>query len=184
MAIELSEEVRACLVEVQRSLRAWSKTVKCVAPKQLHMTVKFLGDVSDGDVPAVAGAVEEAAAGGAEFEMTLSAAGCFPPKGPVRIVWVGALEATGAMGRLVERTENGLEPLGFQREERPFSPHLTIGRVRDDASGGKIRQAVESTVVKTVTQRVSSLSLMSSELSPQGPKYAVVARAALRMGKA
>ena len=184
VAIELNEEVRASLVEVQHSLRAWSKTARWVDPKQLHLTVKFLGDVPDEDVPVIVEAMGEAASVGAEFELTLLGAGCFPPKGPVRIVWVGASNADGAMDRLVESSEASLEPLGFPREDRSFSPHLTIGRVREDASGGKLREAVGRVSVNSVTQRVSALTLMSSELSPQGPKYAVVHRAALGAGTA
>lgn len=182
VAIELSEEVRGALVEAQQALRVWSKTVRWVEPKLLHLTVKFLGDVPDGDLPRIVEAVEGVANAANPFEWRLTGCGCFPPRGGVRIVWVGAEDASGNLAELVKSAEAGFEALGFSRESRPFSPHLTIGRVREDVSGGKLRAAVETTTIRPVSQQVKSVTLMSSVLSPQGPRYAAVHRAALGAG--
>jgi 2'-5' RNA ligase len=102
----------------------------------------------------------------------------------VRVVWAGAEESAGALMRCVEAVGEELNRLGFAPEDRPFSPHITIGRVREDSSGGRIRKAVESAKFGALDQPVESITLMSSVLSPKGPTYAAVSRAALGPGDA
>ena len=179
VAIELSNEVKSALTNVQRSLSAWSKAVRWTPAAQLHLTAKFLGEVAEESVSAIREAVVKVADSAQEFDLTLTGTGCFPPGGAVRIVWVGAADVPVRLSKLVEGLENEFEPMGFSRESRPFSPHLTIGRVQEDSSGGRLRSAVVEAKVRSVTQRVAALTLMSSVLSPKGPSYSVVARAAL-----
>lgn len=178
VAIELSEEVRATLVEVQSGLRRWSKTVRWVDPSQLHLTVKFLGEAAESTESAIRTGLDRCAASSSAFDLTLTHAGCFPPRGPVRIVWVGAEEPSGALESVVGAVETETERLGFAREPRPFSPHLTVGRVREDSSAGKLRGEVVGGVVRAVSQSVESLTLMSSTLSAKGSSYSVVHRSA------
>lgn len=179
VAIELSDEVRAALVEVRRSLGGWSKSIRWTPAEQLHLTMKFLGEVEESAVADVTAAMTSAAGSVGAFDLTLDRSGCFPPKGPVRIVWVGALEPSDALVELVDALEGAMEEIGFARESRAFSPHLTIGRVREDSSDGGLRRAVDAVSVRKVGQRVSSLTLMASKLSPQGASYSVVHREAL-----
>lgn len=143
------------------------------------MTVKFLGEVPDADVGAVREAVERAAREWPTFAMETSGCGCFPPRGGVRIVWAGVNEPTSGLLKGVTGVENEMEMLGFPREQRAFSPHITIGRVKEDASGGRIRKAVESGKLRGVSQSVKQLTLMSSVLGPKGSTYSAVTRAAL-----
>ena len=175
MAIELGERERSGIAAAQHALRPRCEGVRWVPPPQLHLTVKFLGDVGDRNVPGVVDAVMRAAAESPPFEMELSGCGCFPPGGPVRIVWVGGSEPSGALNHCVERVERELEPLGFPRERRPFSPHLTMGRVREDRTNGRLRSAVEAQKFAATPVSVSSVTVMSSVLSPRGPTYAPVA---------
>jgi 2'-5' RNA ligase len=148
----------------------------------LHVTIRFLGDVPDSDVSAVADAVERGAVSAEPFTMTLSGCGCFPPRGQVRIVWAGAHEASGALQRAAEAVNAELDALGFARERRGFSPHITIGRVREDRSGGRIRAAADSFTFGELEQPVASITLMQSVLSPKGPTYTPVKRASLGRG--
>jgi len=182
VAILLSDEVRATLGRVQKDLDRACQGVRWVRQDQLHVTVKFLGDVPDGDVPSVTQAIERGASEGAPFSMTLESAGCFPPRGGVRIVWAGASDPTGTMQRSAEAINRELENMGFERERRPWSPHITIGRVKFDNSAGRTRSAVERVTYSGIDQAVDSVSLMSSVLSPKGPAYAQVFSCAL--GKA
>jgi 2'-5' RNA ligase len=177
VAIELSERNRSRLAQVQESLRHQCHGVKWIPSHQLHMTVKFLGDVPDAKVPEVSAALNRAAFSATVCTMELQGAGCFPPKGPARIVWTGAAEPTGALTKLVDAVESELSQIQFPRERRPFSPHITIGRVRNDDSDGRIRAAVDSASYKSTTQDVKKITLMSSVLSPKGPTYAAVSRA-------
>jgi len=174
VAIELTHEVRDALQEVQNALGRAADGVRWVRPEQLHLTIKFLGEVPDGEVPRVVEAVARSAARSRPFEMQLTECGCFPPRGPVRIVWVGTHDRSGALQECVNAVEDEMEGIGFPKELRPFSPHLTIGRAKDGRSVGGVRTAVDDGKVKPVRQSVGELTLMSSELSPKGPSYSVV----------
>ena len=136
VAIELSKKVRSALSRVQSKLQAECSGVRWVPPENIHLTVKFIGDVSDRDVDAVARAVAGVAAEVRPFDMEITGSGCFPPRGPVRIVWAGVGEESGALLGCAERLEDALWELGVAREPRRYSPHLTVGRVRRDVSEG------------------------------------------------
>lgn len=179
IAITLDEQVRSRLAAVQARLRDRCQGVRWVRPEQVHVTLKFLGEVRDRDVPSVCAAVEYAAGAGKPFSLTVAGSGCFPKRGPVRIVWAGLDEPSGALLGLASALENECEKLGFPRERRPFSPHITIGRVREDRSDGKIRSAVDSFQFDSVSQSVEDVTVMSSVLSPKGPTYTAVSTAAL-----
>ena len=181
VAIELTGEMRDALQEVQNTLGRATDGVRWVRPEQLHLTVKFLGEAPDDEVPRVAEAVARSAARSRVFEMQLTECGCFPPRGPVRIVWVGAHDGSGALLECVEAVEEEMDGIGFPKESRPFSAHLTIGRAAEGRYAGGIRAAVERCRAKPVRQAVEELTLMSSVLSPQGPSYSVVSR--VKLGK-
>jgi len=179
VAIELTDEVRDALQEAQKALGRATDGVRWVRPEQLHLTVKFLGETPDGEVPRVAEAVARSAARSKPFEIQLTECGCFPPRGPVRIVWVGTHDGSGALQECVNAVEDELEGIGFPRETRAFSPHLTVGRAKEGRSAEGVRAAAEGGKVKSVRQSASDLTLMSSVLSPKGPSYSVVTRAKL-----
>ncbi len=174
VAVLLSDHVRAVLKDVQARLEEAGPGVRWVPPELLHLTVKFLGEVPDPKAGAVAETVARGAAGAAPFTMQISGCGCFPPRGPVRIVWTGASDASGTLVECVEAVNSELERFGFPRERRPWSPHITIGRVREDRSQGRIRSAVEALSFDAVEQPVKAVTLMSSVLSPKGPTYTAV----------
>lgn len=180
VAIVLSDRVRKNLADLQRVLGRTCPGVRWILPELLHLTVKFLGEVPDSQVPAVCEAIEKGAAPLEPFEMNVEGCGCFPPRGPVRIVWAGASAAEGTLQRCAESVTSELSRAGFAGDEKPFSPHITIGRVREDSSGGKLRSAVSSASFASVDQRVESISLMSSVLSPKGPAYTRVGRSKLQ----
>ena len=179
IAILLSDDIRAALGKVQASLDGACRGVRWIPENQLHLTAKFLGEVPDRNVAEVAEAVARAAADAAPFDMEIAGCGCFPPRGPVRIVWVGVEEASGALLRCVEAVEGRLEEKGFPKERRPFSAHITIGRVREDRSGGRLRSVAEACTFEPMEQPVPSLTLMSSVLSPKGPTYTAVSTTSL-----
>lgn len=178
VAITLNDNVRSILTDVQARLKPKSSGVRWVAPALLHLTVKFLGDVPDATVPKASSAVERAASSCSPFEFGLSRCGCFPGGGRVRVVWIGGDGAPDGLAYCVESVESELESAGYPRETRRFSPHITLGRVREDRSGGDLRSLVEACTFKPTSQRVRSLTLMSSVLSPQGPTYTPVCEAA------
>ena len=179
VAIELSEAVRKALSDTQAALKRVSQDVKWIPPEQLHLTVKFLGDVADVDVAEVSKAMTKATAAAQPFAMQTGECGCFPERGAVRIVWTKAMDVSGHLAGCVAAVEAQIEPLGFTREDRTFAAHITIGRVREDRSRGKLRELVQVQRGKVVEQDVMSLTLMSSVLSPKGSTYTAVSRAKL-----
>lgn len=180
VAIWLNDEVRKTLKHLQDGLRPRCAEVRWTPPEQTHITVKFLGEVEDRRVPEVSAALAQAAGMCPPFGLVISGAGCFPPRGAVRIVWAGAENAQGLASKCAECVENSLETIGFARETRPFSPHITIGRVPADRSMGRLRGMVETAKVGRVAQPVSELRLMASVLSPHGSVYDTVAALPLK----
>jgi 2'-5' RNA ligase len=144
----------------------------------MHLTLKFLGEVKDDQGVEVTRAVTRVAEEAHPFELDIAGCGCFPPRGDVRIVWAGAEESTIALTRSVERLDDELGKLGFPPENRAFSPHITVGRVREDRSRGALRSAVAGARLEPMSQDVNSIVVMLSELSRSGPTYSVISRAA------
>ena len=110
-------------------------------PANLHLTLKFLGEVPDGDVPGVCEAARRAATRSAPFSFALRGLGCFPPKGPARIVWAGVEPQGDGLLECQKAVEDEMAELGFRREGRAYSPHLTIGRVRQGHDTRELRAA-------------------------------------------
>ena len=179
VAIVLDERVRSRLAAVQERLRGKWPGVRWVRPELVHLTLKFLGDVGDGDVSSVVDSVALAAETCEPFEMKVAELGCFPSRGPVRVIWAGVREDTGALLACSEAVDSALELNGFERERRSFSPHLTLGRVREDRSGAGLREAVAQRELAETIQSVASIKVMSSVLSPSGPTYTPVSMAKL-----
>jgi 2'-5' RNA ligase len=179
VALELNEAIKTAVRRLQEKLARTCDGVKWTPPEQVHLTVKFLGDVADDQVTDVADAVRRAAARSPAFTLILEGCGCFPPGGPVRILWVGAREDGGRLSACVCAVEEEMERMGFARETRPFTAHGTVGRVRDDRSRGAIRSAFAAAAFGPWTIELNTLTLMSSVLAPKGPTYAPVCRARL-----
>lgn len=187
IAIELSDEFKTQLAEAQARLKARSpgRSVKWVNPEGIHLTLKFLGNVPAGQIPAISGAIERAVAGHSAFDIHLAGLGCFPDLNRPRVIWVGMegdLEALEALQRAVEKE---LHALGYPPEGRRFTAHLTLGRVRDDATPDERRrlgEAVRATVLESgAGLTVHQVSLMKSDLQPTGAVYTQLAAARLKL---
>jgi 2'-5' RNA ligase len=138
--------------------------------ESLHFTLRFLGELDEPGAARAAEAAREAAAGGAPFEAALGAPGAFPSPRRAKVLWLGMAEGGEALSSLARMLETALAAHGFEREARPFAPHLTLGRVRVrdvDWSG-----ALEGSPAVTARFRVDRLLLIESRLSPKGSSYA------------
>jgi 2'-5' RNA ligase len=179
VAIALDDRIKDALAGVRASLARHDRTVRWVTRDQMHLTLVFLGEVSDGRVAPVCEAVGRAAARSEPFEMTVGGGGCFPPGGGVRVVWVGVDEPSGRLSLLQGAVADELAADGFPKESRPFSPHLTLGRVRDDRTRGGLRADVGRLSVPPLVQSVLTIRVMASQLHPGGARYTGVAECAL-----
>ncbi len=184
VAVNLDPALRPAVDQVRRRLvQAWpqgERLVKWVEPENLHLTLKFLGEVGEEKAEEVLAALE-GLAGKGEFEVRYSGLGAFPRPRGARVLWIGVVEGADRLASLAAWVEERLQPLGFPRETRPFSPHLTIGRLRTPAYHPELERAVEREArVEVGSQRVQSVEVMESVLRRQGPVYTV--RASYRLG--
>lgn len=141
VAIELSDAVRRALASAGRRLTGGSRDVRLTPVEQLHLTLKFLGEVDEARLPGVCEIVRTAAASSGPFDIRISRIGCFPPRGP-RVLWAGVRDG-GECARWVQDVEGPLAELGFPPDGRPFTPHVTLGRSRNRAGGALIRAIVD-----------------------------------------
>jgi 2'-5' RNA ligase len=182
IAIELSGELKKMLTRTGRDLatRIPPAAVRWVKPAAMHLTLQFLGDTPAATLDAITRAIEAATLGVPPITMTTGGLGCFPNLRRPRVVWVGLVEPSGHLAQLKDALDRELEPLGFKPERRPFSPHLTLGRVhkracREDARRlGQVVESAELTDIGRMTAK--AIHLIRSDLRPSGPIYTVLAR--------
>ena len=161
-------------------LRPTARDVSWVAPGSLHLTVKFLGEVADGRIEGIVGALTGAIAGVSAFDADVEGLGAFPSAVRPRVVWAGVSMGAGAMGDLAGRVDDALAALGFAREARPFSAHVTLGRVRQPGRAPALTEALRGAAGRPFGRlRVARASLMQSELSSRGARYTELAAASL-----
>jgi 2'-5' RNA ligase len=167
VAFEIDDPLRDKLVDIQTELL--EPGVKLVERQNLHATLKFLGEVSDDQVPAVREALRKVHM--LPFEVEIGGLGTFPPGGRrINVVWV---DCKGPLAELAAKIEEALKPLGFERDERGFSSHLTIARVKQTPE--KLAERVEKLKdTKIGKQLVDKFVLKQSTLTPGGPIYADV----------
>lgn len=180
IAVELAPVLRDRCVSLQQSLARADAGVKWVERKNLHVTLLFLGEILDRDLPAVCRAVAQVAAVQPNFTLSLEAVGCFPNLQRPRVVWVGVGLGTGELHELHDALEPPLMNLGcYRREERQYTPHITLGRVQGD--GAALGQAVSGyNAWQGGAMDVTELRILSSELTRAGPEYTVLSRVKLQ----
>ena len=176
IAIELPDELKSGLAQLQAQLKIGKQlSVKWVDPYSIHLTLKFLGSVNIDRIGEITAAMEEAAQGIPPFYLEVKELGVFPNLRRVQVAWVGIMGEVDKLARLQERVDASLFCLGFARESRSFTPHLTLARVRDRASPEerqRFGQLIADTgFVATSVIAVDAISLMKSQLSREGAIY-------------
>ncbi len=153
-----------------------------MAPGNLHLTLKFLGAVPETRIDSVAGALGEASLRARPFEARIRGLGAFPSADRPRVVWAGVEDGASEMIELARCVDAALAALGFPRDERPFSPHVTLGRVRRPGRDPALTDALAGAAAREFGRlRIPSASLMRSELGPRGARYTELA--AVRLGR-
>ncbi|MBI3913291.1 MAG: RNA 2',3'-cyclic phosphodiesterase [Chloroflexi bacterium] len=189
IAIELDAAPQRALADIQaRLMRArGANAVRWVTPKNIHLTLKFLGAVEAARMPAIQQAVSDACAGSAPLTLKIVGIGAFPNTRRPNVVWVGVAGDIERAAVLAQRIEDHCAALGFARDARAFTPHLTLGRVKKDAHAGDARLVGEmierAGMAESPEFRVERVSMMQSELKPGGSVYARLAEARLEEGR-
>jgi len=184
IAIQLPPDIKAALYRLQIDLRAEKdNSVKWVKPNSIHLTLKFLGNVDTEAIPQITNVIEKSIKNVKPFSLALSEIGAFPDTRAPRVVWVGLEGDTEMLSKLQQLLERSVAAIGFTPENRGFSPHLTLGRVRNGVRPNQRRILSERlSVVKLKTMqaiKVNSIDLMKSDLTTQGAIYTQLASISL-----
>jgi 2'-5' RNA ligase len=176
VAIELPDGLKRALARLQDEVKSGNTApVKWVDPYSIHLTLKFLGNVGTDKIGGITAALEGAARGMSPFHLESGGLGAFPGWKRVQVVWVGMGGEIDCLSRLQRRVESGLAPLGFAPESRAFTPHLTLARVRDQATPAErqsLGQLIEGAGLETVYRiDVEAIHLMRSQLTREGAVY-------------
>ena len=176
IGVSLPETARASLAGLQRQLGESGADVKWVQPENLHVTLKFLDEITDeqrGRVEALLGRV---ASGASSFTLAMDRVGAFPSLTAPRVLWVGLSEGKESVIRIAESIEREGQTIPLPREERPFAAHVTLGRVRSPRRREALSQRFQTLVWEPPAPfQVTALTLYRSDLSAAGPRYTALA---------
>lgn len=172
VAVPLPDAVTVFLLQLQARLQLPGRTIRWVAAKNIHLTLKFLGDIDPSQVPAIAAQMDAAAGATAAFSLTAKGLGVFPNLRHARVLWVGLAGERGRLEAIQATLESGLESVGFKREARGFAAHLTIGRIRRHVDAQTIGALVDPLTDEASDGfRVEKLVLFKSILRSSGAEY-------------
>ncbi|MDF9409260.1 RNA 2',3'-cyclic phosphodiesterase [Pelotomaculum isophthalicicum JI] len=177
VAVNFSDEARKKIGSLIRELRELPSDVKWVDDANLHLTIQFLGNVPEDQVPDIVNVLKHSVAGIYHFKLDLGGVGAFPSTQRPRTFWMGVSGDTAVLFRLQRQIQEGLSKIGFKPEKRRFSPHLTLGRVRSAIGFTDVLKKAETLAREKVsTEKIGSIDLMLSELSPKGPNYFILSK--------
>ena len=184
VAFRLPGDVQRLIGDLVERLHVPGLKVRWVEPENLHLTVKFLGEVPTDRLDSVFGAVEDACRGVRAFRLSLDGVGAFPNLRWPRVVWVGLGSGRDEAERLAASVEDRLADAGFAREDRSFKAHVTVGRVKERSPlAGTLGERIAAERLAFEGIGVHSVEVMKSQLTRQGPIYTVQKTVALVAGE-
>lgn len=180
LAPDLAQRAATILPEALPGLRR-------VSTENLHVTLAFLGETPLERLPDVVAAAQDAAAGVPPFQLRFDRLGRFPERGRPRVIWVGIGEGLASVVRAGEGVYRGLRERALKFDDRPLAPHLTLARVREEATLAEARTvaaALAEIALPLLEAEVGEIAVVQSVLSPKGPRYTARATASLNAGRA
>ena len=181
IAIELPPQIKQGIAKVQEGLRKAGANAGWTRPEGIHLTLKFLGEVPELKVKEILQALSGAAQGFGNLNLDVAGAGAFPNMKTPRVLWLGVTGDVEKLGLLQAVVEDAMVKLGFEQEERKFSPHLTLARIKFPKPRDNWQQKIESIEdVKLGGFEADRVSLMKSELKREGAVYTEVGKVELQ----
>jgi 2'-5' RNA ligase len=181
IAIELPESVKALLDQVQQELKSLRLKAKWVRTENIHLTLKFLGDIDAGDIDYIGGAMADAAADCGPLALKIGGIGFFPGIKRPRVVWVGLGGEIPDLLNLQRNLEDRLATVGFAKGKRSFKAHLTLGRIRQAANPDTVRRILKEYIELGDHQFIADrITLIKSVLKPSGSVYSPLKHTNLR----
>lgn len=171
ICIEIPESIKARIDKLQQTLRQTEAVVSWTKPANIHLTLKFLGGVKASRINSTTKALSRATNGIGPFEVQVGGAGCFPSPRSPRVLWVGISNVPEQLRQLYSNMEDELTREGFPREKRKFSPHLTIGRIREPRNSARLAEVLIAGGFESEAFLAKEVILMRSDLKPTGSIY-------------
>jgi 2'-5' RNA ligase len=175
LAIELPKPILRKIEEVQEDLRLTHADVRWVSPEKIHLTLKFFGDIEESTIDSISKSIKEPIQNTLPFSIKVQGIGAFPHLKNPKVIWMGLVNGREVLTSLQKQIETQLEKIGFQPEDRPFHPHLTLGRMKSsrgkDELVGRMEKHKEEEFGDLQVERVV---LFKSDLRPSGPIYTLL----------
>jgi len=176
IAVELPDDVLSAVSRVQEQLKSYGFRTKWVRPANIHITLKFFGDIESGMIDAIAGAMASAVEGCNPISLAAKGIGVFPNIERPRVLWAGLSGEVNLLIDLQQKLDDWLSDIGFARERRSFKGHLTLGRFKARVNSAEIMRALtEFKGFETQAFMVRDIILFKSELRPSGAVYSKLA---------
>jgi len=177
LAIEIPVEVRTTIAQAQSRLKSLKLDASWVKPENIHLTLKFLGETDPQTVLEIVTSLSQTAKALSPFSLSLGEVGAFPNLNNPRVLFFGLNGSAEALTTLQNQVETGMAALGFQRDTRSFSPHLTFGRIKSSRGKSPLVEALRSLgPPEPLVFEVASFRLIESELQPRGAVYTRLAQ--------
>jgi 2'-5' RNA ligase len=181
IAIEIPDEIKQQMAEVQRRLKGTGVDASWTRPEGIHLTLKFLGEIPDSQVADIMSALTRTAGDTGGFRLEIEGVGTFPNSKNARVVWIGVSGDIEKLTKLQAAVEDAMAKLDMEREDRPFTPHLTLGRIKYIRSKESWLSTLEEIKdIKLAGFDVNAISLMKSELKRTGAVYTEIGRVELK----
>ncbi len=181
IAIQLPERIISAAEQIQNKLKTANADVKWVEPKNIHLTLKFLGNISVERLKAVEDMMIKCASNVARCSARLDGLGVFPSLERLDILWIGVHEKTGRLAAMVKMLEDQLAVVGFPKEDRAFTSHITLGRARSANSTKELTEKLKTVEILDGDFEINELTLLQSFLSSSGPTYVPLFKAPLKI---
>jgi len=172
IAIELPDKIQSDIRQLKHSFLPYRFDIRWVKPLNMHLTIKFLGDVDPADLDTIGKLLSDIAGNFPRFDLIPRGLGVFPSLKRPRVIWIGIAGQTDVLGSIQQSVNGGLNEIGFTTEKRPFRGHLTFGRIKSRVDQDRLLDALHAQqkfVSKAFT--VENLVMFKSELTPSGPIY-------------
>lgn len=172
VALKLPESTVSSIKRMQEDLKPYRFPVRWVRPENIHLTIKFFGEITESDIKNIGAVINNCAGNYAPLSLSAKGVGVFPSITRPRIIWAGISGEASLLFALRNDLENRFEEIGFKREARPFKVHMTIGRFRERADSGKLVEALRKfQSFESEIFVAGDLYLYKSDLRPEGPLY-------------
>lgn len=159
------------LIQLGNEIKNSGANVKLVEPENIHITLKFLGDTNEADIEKIEEIIKNAVNDMDSFKIKFKNVGVFPNQNYIKVLWIG-IENKDKLEIIAQKIDKDLSKLGFKKEKRGFSAHLTVGRVRSAKNKDNLLQIIEKYKdIEFLNFKVDSIKLKKSELTPKGPIY-------------